>query len=91
MSNVYTLATANDSAPRDPKSWIVEGSLDGVNWVRLDSRQDVVWQSRFQMKVFDFENTVAYKQYRVQILTNWGDGTLMQLSEWTMNYRAPVN
>lgn len=91
ISNVYTLATANDSAPRDPRSWVVEGSLDGVNYVRLDSRQDVVWQSRFQMKVFDFENTVPYKYYRVIILTNWGDGSLMQLSEWTMNYRAPVN
>ena len=90
VSNAYSLATANDSAPRDPKSWIVEGSNDGTSWVRLDSRQDITWQSRYQRKVFDFPNTTPYKYYRMQILANSGDGTLMQLSEWTMNYRAPV-
>jgi hypothetical protein len=34
----YRIATANDSDERDPISWTVDGSNDGVNWLRLDAR-----------------------------------------------------
>lgn len=86
VSNVYTLTSANDAQARDPKSWILEGSLDGINFTTLDTRQDQVFESRFQTKIYDFDNKTAWKHYRITILTNRGDG-LFQLAEWTMNYR----
>jgi hypothetical protein len=33
----YRWATANDATDRDPISWTVEGSTDGISWVMLDS------------------------------------------------------
>lgn len=86
VANVYTMTSANDSHPRDPKSWRLEGSLDGTNWVQLDTRQDIDFNSYFETKIFDFPNTVAYTYYRLTILTNHGDG-LFQMAEWTMNFR----
>ncbi|MGV8878759.1 MAG: ATP/GTP-binding protein [Sphingobacteriaceae bacterium] len=86
VSNVYTLTSANDAEARDMKSWRLEGSLDNVNWTTLDTRQDQIFESRFQTKIFDFDNATPYKYYRMTILTNRGDG-LFQVAEWTMNYR----
>jgi len=88
VSNVYTFTTANDSQqyPRNPTSWRLEASHDNSNWVILDTRQDMKFESNFQTKIYDFKNEVAYEFYRVVILTNAGDD-LFQLSEWTMNFR----
>jgi hypothetical protein len=36
----YRICTANDSENRDPVSWRVEGSHDGVHWVLLDEKKD---------------------------------------------------
>jgi hypothetical protein len=86
VSNVYTLTSANDAQARDPKSWRLEGSNDGKNFVLLDTRQDMIFESRFQNKIFEFNNDVPYKYYRIIILTNRGDN-LFQLAEWTMNFK----
>ena len=90
VANAYTLTSANDAQARDMKSWKLEGSLDNVNWTSLDTRQDQIFESRFQTKIFDFDNTTPYKYYRLTILTNRGDG-LFQVAEWTMNYRQKYN
>lgn len=90
VSNVYTLTSANDAQARDPKSWKLEGSLDGINFVTIDTQQDQVFESRFQTKVYDFDNKIAWKHYRITILTNRGDW-LFQLAEWTMNFRQVYN
>ena len=86
ISNVYTLSSANDAQARDPRSWRLEGSLDGINYTTLDTQQDQIFESRFQTKIYDFDNKIAWKYYRLTILTNRGDG-LFQLAEWTMNFR----
>ncbi|MHB1177790.1 MAG: ATP/GTP-binding protein [Daejeonella sp.] len=86
VSNVYTLTSANDAQARDPKSWKLEGSMDGIDFTTIDTQQDQVFESRFQTKVYDFDNKIAWKHYRITILTNRGDW-LFQLAEWTMNFR----
>ncbi|MGY4384387.1 putative surface protein with fasciclin (FAS1) repeats [Pedobacter sp. UYP24] len=86
IANVYTLTSANDAHGRDPKSWKLEGSLDGVTYVPLDTRQDIDFSSYFETKIFSFKNTVAYGYYRLTILSNHGDG-LFQMAEWSLNYQ----
>ena len=36
----YRWATANDATERDPIRWILEGSLNGVDWTLMDDRSD---------------------------------------------------
>jgi hypothetical protein len=86
VANVYTVSSANDAKLRDPKAWVLDGSLDGTNWVQLDTRQDQDFNSRFETKIYDFKNTVAYKYYRLTVVSNLGDN-LFQMSEWSLNYR----
>ena len=83
----YSVATANDVPVRDPKSWIVQGSMDGVNFVDLDSREDQTWENRYEVHTYDIEgNTTAYKYYRLYILENSTDPSqsqqMIQLSEF---------
>ncbi len=37
----YVFVTANDSLNRSPSDWEVEGSMDGVNWTKLDERSGI--------------------------------------------------
>lgn len=84
VSSVYTLTSANDAEDRDPRAWVFEGSNDDTNWDELDRRFNFFFEERYQLKVFNFPNTTAYKYYRIDISEVNGSG-LYQLAEWTIN------
>jgi predicted alpha-1,2-mannosidase len=76
----YALTSANDSSGRDPKDWKLEGSSDGANWVTLDLQFDQDFTSRFQTKIYNFNNSTAYSIYRLSIVANHDAGEI-QLAE----------
>jgi hypothetical protein len=81
--NAYTLVSGNDGKDRDPKSWDFLGSQDGITWVTLDSRNDIISDVRTETKVYLFNNTTNYSYYRINIKAIRG-GTSMQLTEWRL-------
>lgn len=83
LVGAYTMTSANDAKERDPKSWDLQGSMDGENWVTLDRRQDEEFVGRFQTKRYDFDTNVAYTHYRLNITENWGS-SLYQQAEWRL-------
>jgi hypothetical protein len=42
----------------DAKSWILEGSMDGVNWTEIDRRTDVEWDGSYSTRSFDVSESV---------------------------------
>lgn len=51
-----------------PKSWIFEGSNDGVTWIPLDTQTGITdWYTLRVRKVFSIENTIAYTYGRLHI------------------------
>lgn len=81
----YILTSANDASGRDPKNWVLEGSIDGTNWTELDRRTGFIFSDRFQRVTFNLENQTAYSHYRLTVLENNGDG-LFQLADWILYY-----
>lgn len=77
----YTFTSANDASGRDPKNWKLEGSQDGTNWSLLDEQTDQVFEDRFFTKTYIFENSTAYRFYRVSV-TSVVEGGLFQLAEF---------
>ncbi|WP_449354257.1 GH92 family glycosyl hydrolase [Virgibacillus natechei] len=75
----YALTSANDFPGRDPKNWELLGSNDGEDWTTLDTRTDEEFDDRHQTKIYEFENTIEYSHYRVEITANNGDSSI-QLS-----------
>jgi PKD repeat protein len=90
----YTLTSGNDAADRDPRYWILQGSLDGIQYTDLHTVTACPWEntndgpSRKQTKLFHFDNYIAYKFYRLYIKSNRGS-RVFQLAEWTINKKQP--
>ena len=77
----YKISSANDVPARDPVSWEILGSNDGVNWTTLDTRTGQSFAARFQTNTYTVSLTAAYEYYRLNITANGGDAGI-QLSEW---------
>lgn len=76
----YTLTSGGDAPERDPKSWTLSASVDGTNWVELDSKADQPkFEERKQLKEYTIENTEAYRFYKFEFTNHEGD--IFQLSE----------
>ncbi len=85
----YSITSANDAPDRDPKKWNLEASVDGVNWVVLDTKEAQAFDARFQKRYFDVQNTVEYKFYRLNIILNHGEG-LTQVADWLLYAAIPA-
>ncbi len=79
--SVLSITSANDADSRDPENFNLEASNDGVNWTPLASWAGVSFNGRFQTQDFGFNNSLAYRQYRLNITKNKGNDSLMQLAE----------
>ncbi len=62
----YGITSANDAQERDPSSWSVAASNDGVYFVTLDQQVGVTWASREERQVFTVPNTVAFSMFRFE-------------------------
>jgi hypothetical protein len=68
----YTLTSANDAPERDPYSWTLSGSNDGVNYTVVDTRTAQDFANRFETRLYEFQNTTAYEYYRFDLQTQYG-------------------
>lgn len=88
VAGAYTMTSANDSPDRDPKSWVLQGSEDGIRWINLHNKSNEVFANRLQRIIYHFNNNVAYKFYRINIKVNNGSRDF-QMAEWTVNKKQP--
>ena len=70
--NAYTLTSANDAVERDPYSWTLSGSNDGVNYTVVDTRSAQTFGSRFETRLYQFNNSTSYEYYKFDFLTRYG-------------------
>ncbi|TWT78239.1 CotH protein [Posidoniimonas polymericola] len=68
----YTITSANDAPDRDPYSWTLSGSNDGVNYTVVDTRTAQDFDSRFQTRLYEFSNTAGFTHYRFDFQTEYG-------------------
>ncbi|NYI95220.1 hypothetical protein HNR12_001497 [Streptomonospora nanhaiensis] len=71
----YTLTSANDFAERDPREWVLSGSVDGETWTELDTRTDEVFPDRHHLRGFDITGPARetpYRHFRLRVLRNGG-------------------
>ncbi len=63
----YRLFSSSESPAHDPTSCVLKGSVDGKNWVDVDSRKDVRFVARLQAAEFVLDKAVNYKYYRIEL------------------------
>ncbi len=79
--NAYTLTSAPNLPSRDPKSWNLQGSNNGINWTTLNSQANQSFSNRGLSRSFSFTNNLAYTYYKLNITANNGDNGFTQLAE----------
>jgi hypothetical protein len=72
--NRYTITSANDAPERDPYSWTLSGSNDGINYTVLDTRMTQDFAARMETHDHTFTNTTRYHLYRFDFQTPFGAG-----------------
>jgi hypothetical protein len=87
------LVSANDEATRDPRSYQLSGSLDGVNYTLISSGAVALFTARFQSQEIAITNSTAYRHYRLIIPTVVGAScvncSVMQVAEVRLLACAP--
>ena len=76
----YTITSANDASPRDPRDWQLLGSDDGEQWDVLDAREGEGFLARFQKRLFKVQSPGEYHTYKLDVTRNHGTDT-SQLAE----------
>ncbi|MBK7999073.1 MAG: HYR domain-containing protein [Verrucomicrobia bacterium] len=77
-----TLTSANDAPERDPSTYTLEGSYDGVNFTPISSGTVPAFTARFQKNTILFDNATPYLSYRLVFPEVAGPGgNSMQISE----------
>ncbi|MES2426329.1 MAG: PKD domain-containing protein [Bacteroidota bacterium] len=93
----YCIGSSNDNPPRDPKTWSVQGSNDGVTWETLDTRAMTKnfydqmtalgaindTQRYKQLFFYNIATPKAFTKYRWVINSNFGDAA-MQVNEFKL-------
>jgi hypothetical protein len=84
----FTITTANDAAERDPASYKLYGSNDGVNWVLLSEGPLSLSDGRFAVSgEIAVANTNAYVYYFIKFPSIKNDsGNSVQIAEVTFYY-----
>ncbi|MFC3034708.1 basic secretory protein-like protein [Pseudoalteromonas fenneropenaei] len=81
----YSLTSAGDAPPRDPKTWLLEASSDGETWISIDSQSDQVFATRSMTRSYSLsDNETSYQYFRFSFensgIDEWG-GNLLQLAD----------
>ena len=68
----YSLTTGNDSTyhGRNPKGWILYGSVDGMDYVELDRVEDFSDNFSNEMYIYGIDNPGSYQYYKIEFLVN---------------------
>jgi hypothetical protein len=84
----FTITTANDAAERDPASYKLYGSNNGVNWTLIKEGPLSLSDSRFSVSSeISVDNTTAYVYYFIKFPSIKNDsGNSVQIAEVTYYY-----
>ena len=69
-----------ESRAKDPKSWNLEASNNGTDYVILDTQTNQSFQYQ-QWKTFNVNNENEYLYYRLNVTENNGDATYAHVQE----------
>ena len=77
-----SVTSAIDSPERDPRSYLLSGSNDGMKFTEIARGEVPAFSARFQEKAISFPNDKAYSTYKLVFPTLAGKGDIpMQIAE----------
>jgi len=75
----YSITSGNDAPERDPKQFVLKGSVDGIRWTTIDSMNNVIFNSRIQTLEYNLNSVATYDIFKVEMKTV--SATILQVAE----------
>lgn len=66
---------------RGPKTWILEGSNNGSTYTTIDAKTNVPAWAADEKRIYNINNTTAYRYYRLNVSANQGDTTYLAVNQ----------
>lgn len=80
----YLLIATDGTQEGDPKSWKLQASEDGKEWIDIDTQKDQLFEARYQKKQYDTPVTKSYSYFRLSVSERHGNSNRFQLAEWQL-------
>jgi regulation of enolase protein 1 (concanavalin A-like superfamily) len=84
----YALASPLYNPTFDPRGWQLLGSNDGTNWVAVDTQSNQTFPYRSMTLNYTVATPGSYRYYRLNITSNNGDASHVQLGELQLSGRG---
>lgn len=84
VSDSYSIQSTDGAPQKTPSEFKLHGSNDNTTWVALDSRSNETGWGRHEIRHYDFENTIAFRYYRITIVAAEA-ATDKEFAEWFIN------
>lgn len=79
----YSVTSASDTPERDPKDWVLYGSMDGKNWTVLDKQVEQKFNYRSITQYYTCNVSEGYQFFKLHITANNG-AQATQFAEWQL-------
>ncbi len=80
----YAVASGYGSADTDPKSWKLQASNNGTDWIDIDSQSGQSFASRCLLRKYTLSTSQEYKYFRLNVSERNGSTSAFRLSEWQL-------
>ncbi|MFV0468941.1 MAG: glycoside hydrolase family 76 protein [Dysgonomonas sp.] len=80
----YAVYSGDANADEDIKSWKLQASNNGTDWVDLDVQTDQQFSARYGKKTYNVSTNDSYLYFRLNIASNNGNSGSMQFADWQL-------
>jgi len=89
--NAYTISVADNHAA-DPKSWKLQGSIDGTSWTDIDTKINITFETKYLKKSFTVSTSNKYNYFRLSVIASYdSQSPTIQIAEWELFGTALTN
>ena len=76
----YAITSAGEIPACNPKAWTLSGSVDGEDWVLLDTQEDQVF-SGIECKTYEINTNSVYSYFRLNV-TELNGSRAIEIADW---------
>lgn len=82
----YSLQIPAGNPNDNPDNWTLQGSNNGSSWTTIHTVTGNTWAEDYEIQEFTVTSPGFYLYYKLDITSNVGNTSTLQLTEWDINY-----
>ncbi len=92
LAQYYSIQNSVSVLGSSPKTWILQGSLNGTVWTDIDQQANVGWASLQHTNSYPiFKNGTLFSYYRLNIIESQASNTFIEITEFRVFTTTPCS